>query len=353
MAVQSEGAVGAGAPIRVLSIDGGGIRGILPARFLQHIEELTGKKVGVLFDLIAGTSTGGILGCGFFKRIAAKDLGDLYAKRGGEIFAHSLWRSVKTVGGIEGARYDVTTLETILAQILGDASLSDDPDKAELLVPTYVIELPRPVDVDGVPTTRTPMLFKSWKARGLGLERDETAAMFDFSLKDVARATSAAPTYFVPAQYRNRAGELYGSVDGGLFANNPAMCALVAAYKRYGKEHRYILVSLGTGSLERPIPYRDAKGWGELHWLHPVLSILMDGNADTISYQVDQVLGKDHFRFEISTGLDPNDPATVNEDFDCADPDNIERLERLAQRLIANNAASIERLVTVLNNAAP
>jgi uncharacterized protein len=335
-------------PIRILSIDGGGIRGILPARLLQHLEARKNKKCRELFDLIAGTSTGGILGCGLFKGMAAQELGDLYAQRGGEIFAHSLWRSIKTVGGIEGPRYDAGALETILDGILGAASLRDNPVRAELLVPTYVIQLPRPAVVGGVPTTRNPMLFKSWKARGVDLAQSETAPMFDFALKDVARATSAAPTYFAPAQYRNSAGDLYASVDGGLFANNPAICALVAAYKRFGEERRYILVSLGTGSLERPMPYADAKGWGELAWLHPVLSMLMDGNADTVCYEADQVLGPDHFRFEISTGLDPSDPTTVNEDFDCATPDNITRLEGLAKRLIAQSQDKINTLLPLL-----
>ncbi len=256
------------APVRILSIDGGGIRGILPARVLQHIEVQTGKKIAELFDLIAGTSTGGILGCGLFKGKSAKDLGDLYAQRGGEIFAHSLWRTVRTVGGVEGPRYDAASLETILGNVLGGARLSDAPIGAELLVPTYVIQLPKPIVVDNVPTTRTPMLFKTWKARGVGLAAGETKEMFDFALRDVARATSAAPTYFAPAQYKNKAGDTYASVDGGLFANNPALCALVAAYKLYGDDRRYVLVSLGTGSLERPIPYDQAKGWGDLHWLH-------------------------------------------------------------------------------------
>jgi len=338
----------AGEIIRILSIDGGGIRGILPARMLQHIEAKKGRPSRKLFNLIAGTSTGGILGCGLFKGMSAEALGDLYAKRGGAIFAQSLWRTVKVVGGMEGPRYDPAELEAILTEILGDASLSDQPAEAELVIPTYVIELPHPVAIDGVPTTRNPMLFKSWKARGKGLDLDEKAPMFDFRLRDVARATSAAPTYFAPARYQNRAGDIYASVDGGVFANNPAMCALVAAYKLFPKAERYILVSLGTGSLERAVPYASAKGWGDLHWLHPVLSILMDGNADTVCYQADQVLQRDHFRFEISTGLDPHNPDTVNEDFDCATPDNIQRLENLAQRLIEKRAARIEELLPLL-----
>lgn len=340
-------------PIRILSIDGGGIRGILPARVLQHIEEAAGRKINEIFDLIAGTSTGGILGCGLFHGVPAKDLGDLYVRRGGEIFAHSLWRSAKTIGGIDGPRYDAGVIEEILAEILGDARLSDQPGprrdaKAELLVPTYVIELPRAVVIGGVPTTRTPMLFNSWKARGSFLASGETAAAFDFALKDVARATSAAPTYFSPAQYRNRAGDIYASVDGAVFANNPAMCALVAAQQLHGRDRRYIVVSIGTGSLERAIPYDEAKNWGEIHWLMPVLSVLMDGNVDTVCYQLDELLGADHFRFEISTGLDLRDPTTVNEDIDCADADNIGRLERLAQKLIATSAPKLEQLMPLL-----
>lgn len=334
--------------VRILSIDGGGIRGILPARLIQRLEELIDQPIRKKFDLIVGTSTGGILACGLFKGLRAQALGDLYAERGGEIFAHSLWRSVRTVGGFEGPRYEAEPLEAILSRVLGNSRLSDAPDKAELLVPTYVIELPQPAVIDGVPTTRNPMLFKSWKARGEELPPGDTAPMYDFFLKDVARATSAAPTYFAPARYQNLANQTYASVDGGMFANNPAMCALIEAFKRHGREEEYILVSLGTGSLERPMPYDDAKGWGELHWLHPVLSILMDGNADTVCYQADELLQANHFRFEISTGLDPKDPTTVNEDFDCADPDNVARLENLSRRLIRENEEKIARLVALL-----
>ncbi len=335
--------------VRILSIDGGGIRGILPARVLQHLEASLGCAVRERFHLIAGASTGGILACGLIAGRTAQELGDLYAARGSDIFAHSLWRRLTTVGGLEGPRYSAAPLESILSMVLGTATLSDMPVKAELLVPTYVIEWPQPIVVNGVPTTRAPMLFKSWKARGEGLDPGQHAARFDFALRDVARATSAAPTYFPPARYQNMAAETYASVDGGLFANNPAMCALVAAYRRYGKNRRYVLLSLGTGSRERALPYREAKAWGELHWLRPVLSILMDGNEDTVCYQVDEVLGDDHVRLEISTGLDANDPATVDEDFDCATPDNIARLERLADRLIRENQERLDRLLPLLS----
>jgi len=132
--------------VHILSIDGGGIRGILPARVLQRIEEITGKQARDLFDLVAGTSTGGILACGLVSGHGC-DLGDLYAQRGSAIFAHSLWRSVRTVGGVEGPRYDVTTLETILSQILREASL-----------PCFTLRLQMPL---GFPSQRPGLSARS------------------------------------------------------------------------------------------------------------------------------------------------------------------------------------------------
>src|SRR5215831_6844676 len=102
--------------IRILTMDGGGIRGIIPARILQHIEESTGKPASALFHLIAGTSTGGILGCGLAKGKPAREIADLYARRGGEIFHRSLWDKVTTIDGLSNPDYDPTPLQTILAK---------------------------------------------------------------------------------------------------------------------------------------------------------------------------------------------------------------------------------------------
>jgi hypothetical protein len=336
--------------LRILSIDGGGIRGILPARVIEHIEQETGRSAKDLFHLIAGTSTGGIIGCGLLAGKTAKELGDLYAKRGGEIFSRSLWQTVSTLDNLNGPKYSADTLEAILKEQLGESWLGDTQG-VELLVPAYMIELPTPIDDHGVPTTRQPYLFKSWKARGTRLDPGDDRRKLDFRLRDIARATSAAPTYFSPARIQNRSGEWFAAVDGGVFANTPSMSALVAAYKLYpGLAARHVIVvSLGTGSRERPIPYDRARNWGELSWLHPILSILMDGSADTVSYSVDQVIGAQaHFRIETSTGIDPNVPYTVNEDFDCATSDNIARLERLAQHLIDSHKEKLDRLIAIL-----
>src|SRR5260221_3191726 len=99
---------------------------------------------------------------------------------------------------------------------------------------------------------RTPYLFKSWKARGLELKPTETGRGYDFKLEDIARATSAAPTYFSPAKIKSTSGVEFAMVDGGVFANNPAMAAYVAARRIYPKADEYLVVSIGTGSLVHP-----------------------------------------------------------------------------------------------------
>ena len=196
-----------------------------------------------------------------------------------------------------------------------------------------------------------PYFFKSWKARipGMDHQPDETPQQNDFVLRSIARATSAAPTYFPPALIANARGEQYGMIDGGVFANNPSMCALVSAYKLWPEAEDHIVVSLGTGSLERPIPYNQAKDWGLVHWARPILNVLMDGNADTTCYQLDQVLGEAHYRFDISLGEDPKqDPNAVNEDFDDASPDNIRRIEGKAETLAQAMQGKLQQVIAEL-----
>ena len=204
--------------IRILSMDGGGIRGILPARILQHIEQATGKPASALFHLIAGTSTGGILGCGLAKGKPAREIADLYAQRGGEIFHRSLWDKVTTIDGLSNPDYDPSPLERILGAELGDTWLSESHG-AELLVPSYAIQLPFEQPADGLTllVPRAPYFFKSWKANGSNIDPGDEPSKLDFRLRDIARATSAAPTYFPPALIQNRAGQSFGMIDGGVF----------------------------------------------------------------------------------------------------------------------------------------
>ncbi len=332
--------------VRILSIDGGGIRGILPARILAELERRAGKPASELFDLVAGTSTGGILACGLAQRISAARLGDLYAQHGAEIFSRSFGRILATAGGLFGAKYDPAPLEAMLRQTLGEARLSA-ARRPHLLVPSYAIALPSPARIDGTTarTSRAPMFFKSWKANGHALDRDDVRDAFDFPLWQVARATSAAPTYFPPAEIESMAGERYAMIDGGVFANNPSLCALASAKRLFPDAKRFLLVSLGTGAAEEPIDASDARSWGDAEWLRPILSLLLDGAVDTACYICDQLLGRDHHRFEAAVADGSDAPAAA---FDDSSADNVRRLESLAQQVIAAESGRLDAVCRAL-----
>src|SRR5215210_2814838 len=191
--------------VRVLSIDGGGIRGIIPALVLAELERRAGRRTFELFDLIAGTSTGGIVACAVCAPdpLPASELVKLYEEEGPEIFDRSLFQRIRSAEGLLDEKYDDAALDRALERFLGMKRLAET--KPDLIVPAYDTALPG------------PYFFKSSKAR-------ETPESDDFPLSIVARATSAAPTYFEPVESGERS-----LVDGGVFATNPAMCALAEA----------------------------------------------------------------------------------------------------------------------------
>ena len=253
-----------------LSIDGGGIRGIIPAMALQAL--LGNRKAQDAFHIIAGTSTGGIIACGLAKPNppSLDQIIALYRDNGWDIFNKDTMNCFHT---LHDPRYDPTALEGHLNHQLGDAFLSDIND-VELLVPSYAIRLPK---VNPAGSTCAPMFFRSWQARGLRLDGSNKHE-YDFKLASIARATSAAPTYFPPATIANRAGQVFTMIDGGMFANNPTICAIVEAYRLYGSTD-FLVVSISTGSEPLRIDASGAMHWGDMQWALPAISIFGDASS--------------------------------------------------------------------------
>ncbi len=322
--------------MRILSIDGGGIRGLIPALVLAELERQTGKPVADCFDLIAGTSTGGILALGLAKpgpdgrpQYRAQDLADLYLREGGRIFHEGPWRHLTNPMGIRTEKYPADGIEAVLAAYFGETRLKDA--LTEVLVTAYDIE------------KRDPFFYRSRRAR--------LDPRYDVPMRVAARATSAAPTYFEPAKVEWPEGRDV-LVDGGVFANNPAMCAFAEAWQllRDGArpEGEVLLVSLGTGQYVRPFRYEDAKDWGVAGWAKPILDVIFDGVSDTVDYQLRQILpsGSDgaarYYRFQ--TKLD----AGLNEMDDTA-PDHLEGLHRMAEGILTTQAREMETLARMLS----
>ncbi|MCU0515259.1 MAG: patatin-like phospholipase family protein [Oscillatoria sp. Prado101] len=321
--------------IRVLSIDGGGIRGIIPAMIMAVIEARTQKPIAELFDMIAGTSTGGILAMALTKPLegsqkpehSAQSLVRLYETEGQRIFPqHTLSR----LSNLIDEKYSAQGLEAVLEKYLGATYLSEA--LADILIPSYDIEL------------RRPYFFKSFKAK-LDTKRD-------FPMKKVARATSAAPTYFEPLKLEtNDLIDYYALIDGGVVANNPAMSAYVEAKSIYKDATDFLVVSLGTGEMTARLYYDKVKNWGLLEWAQPILNIVFDGSNDAVDYQLKELLsasedGKPrYYRFQTSLSADMGDR------MDDASPVNIIGLKRLAQEMIDKNSDALEMLCQQLTDS--
>jgi uncharacterized protein len=314
--------------VNILSIDGGGIRGLIPAVVLAEIERRTGRRVAELFDLIAGTSTGGILACALARagddgrpRFEAAELIELYESEGPKIFAHEALKDVESLGGLVDERYDDGALNDTLARYLGDARLSQT--LTDVLVTAYEIE------------QRKAFFFRSTRAR------EDPAA--DFRLADAARATSAAPAYFEPALVRDVAGtRSLALVDGGVFAINPSLCALAEVTKAGRRDELTIIASLGTGSHTRPLPYEEVRSWGALAWARPILDVVFDGVADTTDFELDQLL-PEHAYLRLQIEL-----TRASDDLDNASAANLELLREEAEALISTRSDDLDALCGTL-----
>jgi patatin-like phospholipase/acyl hydrolase len=254
---------------------------------------------------------------------------DLYRKDGPKIFLRSPLHRIGALGNLLEEKYPSAGVDEVLTAHFGQAMLSEALTR--VFVTSYDIE------------AREPYFFKSHRAT-----RDPRR---DHLMRDAARATSAAPTYFEPAKIPSREPRGYKAlVDGGVYANNPSVCAIVEALCEFGATlEDIVMLSLGTGELTRPIRYDDARTWGLAKWAQPVLNVVFDGVSDTVDYQVQSLLTRGgalggYLRIQ-PTLTDAND------DMDDASEANLQRLEALALRVLGQNDAGLDALAARLTAA--
>lgn len=344
---------------KILAIDGGGIRGIIPAFLLAEIEMRTQKPIFSLFDLIAGTSSGGILALGLTKprsttdvtdnsplaEYTANDLIELFLEYGVEIFYEPLFERI--IGPLEDIflqpKYPSKSKEEILRQYFGDTPLQNS--LKEVFVTSYDIE------------QRIPIFFTNQLEKQQLDSKNFRKLCSGFSLLDAALATSATPTYFAPhriASAQNTNG-FYTLIDGGVFANNPTHLAILEA--QITSKHKantvlntedILVVSLGTGSLTSVYPYNEVKNWGLLQWGRPLLNIVFDGGSEVVSGQLERLFA-------------PSEPAAKSyyyrfqalldgelEKIDNIKLQNTRQLQAIAHRLISEKSQQIDELCSLL-----
>lgn len=259
------------AKYRILSLDGGGIRGLLTSILLERLEDQVPGWIDKI-DLVAGTSTGGIIALGLASGLPPTRLRDLYYDNGAEIFDDSWLDGLIDLGGLRGAEYSNRNLKRELAKVLQNTLLKDLTKK--VLVSAFDLDNENP---DPQKRRWAPKFFHNFA----GEDSDG-----DVKAVDVALYTSAAPTYF-PA--------VDGYIDGGVFANNPSMAALAqtqderAEIANRPQINDIVLLSVGTGESLFYITGK-RNNWGFAQWAKPIISVMMDGVMGVADYQCKQIL---------------------------------------------------------------
>lgn len=300
--------------IKVLSIDGGGIRGIIPAVILGKLQECLGRELWQSFDLIAGTSTGGIIalgvgtGCNNGQPYSPSELLNFYLENGPAIFKKS---ALTWLRQICAPKYSPAGLEEALATNFGDAQFSSA--LTPLLISSY--------DLKG----QIPFFFKSHR-----IARNPS---FDWPVADIARATSAAPTFFPPL-HLERDSEDYVLVDGGIYVNNPSMAAYAEARALYPGAEHVVVVSVGTGDRQDHIQYSAAKKWGLLGWATKIVPVFMDSVSEAVDYELKTVPGCTYYRLQV-----PNLTSSAAQ-MDDVSSENLTNLQTIAGRYVDEISAS-------------
>ena len=362
---------------RILSLDGGGIRGVVAATMLARIEQQISVPLNQYFQLVAGTSTGSILATAIANGRSAKELIGVYQQKGSRIFPYqNLW-SPERLGlvfqyGLSAPKYSDKGLVEVLKEEFKYKKLSE-VKATNLLIPSY----------DTI--NREPIIFKSWRKKFMNVP-----------LWEACVCSASAPAYFPAHQLIRReegkviGGEAktivfsqqaseddddynrmriditggtgrgqvrtiidyvgktrtalvdgewdvipdatstfcvvieYSAIDGGVAANNPTACAIAEALRLGHKVEDISVLSIGTGSFSREIPLKSAQEWGAAQWALPVIDVIFDASSDINDYITRQIIER-YLRLQFK--LDRSwTGKRLSDDMDDASQENIRNL---------------------------
>lgn len=288
------------AKVNILSIDGGGIKGIVSALVLEKIEELiqlytknSTANIADYFDMIGGTSTGSIITALLVcpnevgrPKYRAKDIVDMYQNHAKDIFQKKKSYPLNTLFGAFGSKYSNQQFAVLLEKYFGDLLITDLlKDSMYTSYNTY---------------NRQAVFFST--ISGASSKPNE------YRLRDVVLASTAAPTYFPPVNLPGNGSAQDCYIDGGVIANNPALCLLIESLKipNHTDICDTMLLSIGNVSNPTYYPYNKVKRWGYAGWAAPILNILLEGGEESASYEVEKIfkschIASQYMRIELQT----------------------------------------------------
>lgn len=308
--------------IRILSINGGGIRGIIPAHVLKYLEEKSRKPITELFDVIMGTSTGAIAsviltipGVDQKPLYTARDLIDLYGKDGKKIFYNPWYHRILTLDGLLGPKYKTTSRYEVLNKYLQNTYF--DQLLNNVVIPAYQIDVEKPI------------LFFNW-------DKEETQNT-NFIVTNLLMGAISPPGLF-PSVVFGSNGKRYDLADGAIYVNNPDLAATLTAMYLYPNK-KYILVSLGTGTVDEALPMRNSVAWGMFQWSRNILSLLMSSSMKFNDLILNELFPfhLDMYHFNPKMGI-------FNFSLDNVSNWNISKLNKDGERVVRKNQAKLDEL---------
>jgi uncharacterized protein len=372
-------------PFRILSLDGGGIRGIVAAKMLAAIEKEIKQPLNEYFHLIAGTSTGSILAAAIARGCSSEEIVELYRQKSSIIFPHRKRLTLKRLPlifkhGISAPKFSDKGLIEAMQSAFGNTTLFDITSPMLLVISFDTIE-------------REPIFFKNWRQdKGYG----------NIPLWEICVCSASAPTYFpahrldkrvsgnaedglvnaiildddaasVDNVYNNTqiriidgtgSGQtrtiskyvgsfrhatvsqnwdkipdktsiysiksFYSAIDGGVAANNPSSCAIAEALKLGHRVEDIRILSIGTGERTRVIPYEYAQHWGLIQWAQPLIGVLFDASSEVYEYITKQIAHERILRLQFKLDRDLTGKR-LSDDIDDVSSENIENLLEAAQ----------------------
>lgn len=285
--------------VQILALDGGGLKGLFSAAVIESLEEQLGHSISEHFDIITGTSTGGLIALGLGLEKSGSDIVEFYQKEGPKIFPNSMYR--RTLGWFF-SKYSNRYLKKVFQKLFVISDSEERPtllnSKKRLIIPTFYASQSEPRLLK---TPHDRRYRSDWK----------------LPIWAVAMATSAAPTYFPSFEYNNNR-----YLDGGLWANNPSLIGVVEALEMGASIENIRVLNISTTSsrancLSFKIPLLSKislRRAGKILWASTLLSTIMQSNSySTVHMHLRQMLAPgnlavidDHINFG-HAGLDDID----------------------------------------------
>ncbi len=320
----------------ILSLDGGGVRGIITAKILSMLEGLMGCKVSEKFNCITGTSTGAILAAGLSKprrdkpseaQFWAGDILEMYRKKSKLIFSRSLWHKIRTLWGFWGPKYPKQGLEKTLEERFGHTRIHESV--CDLIIPAWNT------------TKHQPFTFENFvekqysKKTAFDPKNDSKFRSQGYSISEAISASTSAPSYFPTTKITDERDYSETTLsDGGLVANNPLLCAYARCYEHYDlKERPVFILSISTGRREQnPLHHEKARKMGLLSWISPLIDTLFEAQSINTQFFID-IIQKAENVFVMRLNFDLDEEQA---EMDNCSKENIASLELLAENYFAD-----------------